>query len=143
MTNAPYLLPQARAGQRLGHGQLVDSMVNDGLWDIYNDFHMGMTGELVHQKYEISREEQDEYAVQSHQKAAAAEAAGRFDAERIPVMIPQRKKDPIAFTTDETVRADASVEGMAKLRPAFKREGGSVTAGNASGLNDAAADCAT
>lgn len=139
MTNAPYLVPQARAGMRLGNAQLVDSMVNDGLWDIYNDFHMGMTGEMVHRKYEISREEQDEFAVNSHKKAAAAEAAGLFADERIPIEIPQRKGDPVRFETDETVRADASLEGMGRLRPAFDRKAGTVTAGNASAINDGAA----
>lgn len=139
MTNAPYLLPQARAGMRLGHSQVVDSMVHDGLWDIYNDFHMGMTGEMVHRKYEISREEQDAFAVNSHHKAAAAEAAGRFADERIAIDIPQRKGDPVRFETDETVRGDSTVEGMAKLRPAFDRKAGTVTAANASAINDGAA----
>lgn len=138
MTNAPYLLPQARAGQRLGHGQLVDSMVHDGLWDIYNDFHMGMTGEKVAAKHEVTREQQDEFAARSHQKAEAAEAAGRFDAERFTVQVPQRKKDPIAFNTDETMRAGMTAESLAKLRPAFQREGGTVTAANASAINDGA-----
>ena len=138
MTNAPYLLPEARDGVRLGHGKLLDSMVHDGLWDIYNDFHMGMTGELVAKEHAITREEQDAYAVESHRRAAEAEAAGRFDAERLTVQVPQRKKDPIPFAKDENVRADATVEGMGKLRPAFDREG-SVTAGNASSINDGAA----
>jgi acetyl-CoA C-acetyltransferase len=139
MTNAPYLLPEARAGVRLGHGQLIDSMVGDGLWDIYNDFHMGMTAELVADKYEISREEQDAFAANSHHKAAEATAAGRFDDEKFTIEIPQRKKDPVAFTTDEGIRGDTTAEGIAKLKPAFKRDGGSVTAANASQINDGAA----
>jgi len=138
MTNAPYLLPQAREGVRLGHGQVVDSMVHDGLWDIYNDFHMGMTGEAVANKYEIAREEQDAFAVESHRRASDAENAGRFDAERFTVEVPQRKKDPIAFSKDEGIRHDATLEGMAKLKPAFDRKNGSVTAANASSINDGA-----
>jgi acetyl-CoA C-acetyltransferase len=139
MTNAPYLLPDARKGSRLGHAQMLDSMVNDGLWDIYNDFHMGMTGELVAEKFEIAREAQDEFAANSHAKAHAATEAGRFDEEKFTVEVPQRKKDPIAFRTDENVRSDATAESLAKLRPAFKRDGGTVTAANASSINDGAA----
>jgi acetyl-CoA C-acetyltransferase len=138
MTNAPYLLPEARAGVRLGHGKLVDSMIQDGLWDVYNDFHMGATAELVAKKYEITRKMQDEFAVLSHQKAAEATAAGRFEAEKFAVRIPQKKGEPIAFTADEGIRADATVEGIAKLKPAFQ-EGGTVTAANASSINDGAA----
>jgi acetyl-CoA C-acetyltransferase len=138
MTNAPYLLPEARAGVRLGHGKLIDSMVFDGLWDVYNDFHMGVTAELVAKKYEITRKDQDEFAVASHKKAAEATAAGRLDAEKFAVRIPQKKGDPIAFTTDEGVRGDSTVEGLAKLKPAFQ-EGGTVTAANASQINDGAA----
>jgi acetyl-CoA C-acetyltransferase len=138
MSNAPYLLPEARRGVRLGHGQLIDSMVNDGLWDKSNDFHMGMTAELVADKYKITREEQDAFAVESHRRASEAEKAGRFDAERFEVLVPQRRKDPISFNNDENIRHDASLEGMAKLRAAFKRDG-SVTAGNASSINDGAA----
>ncbi|MCA9000533.1 MAG: acetyl-CoA C-acyltransferase, partial [Planctomycetes bacterium] len=137
MSNAPYLLPEARRGVRLGHGQLLDAMVNDGLWDKYNDFHMGMTAEKVAEKFGISREEQDEFAVESHRRASEAEKAGRFDAERFEVMVPQRKKDPIAVTKDENIRHDASLEGMAGLRAAFAKDG-SVTAGNASSINDGA-----
>lgn len=137
MTNAPYLMPEARAGVRLGHGKLIDSMVWDGLWDIFNDFHMGSTGELVARKYEISRRAQDEFAAQSHQKAAAATAAGKFDAEKFAVSIPQRKGDPIAFTTDETVRGDTTADSIAKLKPAFESTG-TVTAANASSINDGA-----
>ena len=139
MTGAPYLLPEARAGSRLGHGKLIDSMVGDGLWDVFNDFHMGMTAELVAEKYEISREEQDAFAANSHRVAAEATAAGRFDDEKLAVEIPQRKGDPVAFTTDESIRADTTAQGIAKLRPAFKRDGGSVTAANASQINDGAA----
>ncbi|MFT7671403.1 MAG: acetyl-CoA C-acetyltransferase, partial [Planctomycetota bacterium] len=138
MTNAPYLLPQARAGQRLGHGNLIDSMVHDGLWEIYNDFHMGITAEMVAEKYEITREAQDEFAARSHQKAAEATAAGRFDDERFAISIPQRKKDPIEFNTDETIREGMTPESIAKMRPAFKKDG-SVTAANASAINDGAA----
>jgi acetyl-CoA C-acetyltransferase len=138
MTNAPYLLPEARAGVRLGHGKLVDSMVFDGLWDIYNDFHMGVTAELVAKKYEITRKDQDEFAVASHKKAAEATAAGRFEAEKFAVKIPQRKGEPLAFTTDEGIRGDTTVEGIGKLKPAFQ-DGGTVTAANASQINDGAA----
>jgi len=137
MTNAPYLVPDARAGARLGHAQMLDSMVWDGLWDVYNDFHMGLTGELVSQKYEISREMQDAFAAESHRKAAEATAAGRLDAEKFTVEIPQRKGDPLAFTTDEGIRGETTAEGLAKLRPAFKKDG-TVTAGNASQINDGA-----
>jgi acetyl-CoA C-acetyltransferase len=138
MTNAPYLLPEARAGVRLGHGKLVDSMVFDGLWDVYNDFHMGATAELVAKKYEISRRAQDEFAVASHKKAAEATSAGRFDAEKFAVVIPQKKGEPLLFTTDEGIRGDSTVEGISKLKPAFQ-EGGTVTAANASQINDGAA----
>lgn len=138
MTNAPYLLPEARAGVRLGHGKLVDSMIFDGLWDVYNDFHMGATAELVAKKYEITRKDQDEFAVASHKKAAEATAAGRFEAEKFAVRIPQKKGDPVAFTADEGIRPDATVEGISKLKPAFQ-EGGTVTAANASSINDGAA----
>lgn len=137
MTNAPYLLPEARAGVRLGHGKLIDSMVWDGLWDVYNDFHMGNTGELVAKKYEISRREQDEYAARSHQKAGAATAAGKFEAEKFAVKIPQKKGDPIAFTADEGVRGDTTADAIAKLKPAFD-PAGTVTAANASSINDGA-----
>ncbi|MEZ6015752.1 MAG: acetyl-CoA C-acetyltransferase [Planctomycetota bacterium] len=139
MTNAPYLVPQARAGMRLGHAQLVDSMINDGLWDIYNDFHMGMTGELVADKYAITREEQDTFAATSHNRAEAAEAAGRFDDERFSVSIPQRKGDPVVFRSDEGIRAGMTPASIASLKPAFKRDGGTVTAANASSINDGAA----
>jgi len=138
MTNAPYLLPEARAGVRLGHGKLIDSMVWDGLWDIYNDFHMGNTGELVAKKYEITRREQDEFAAKSHQKAADAIKNGRLDAEKFAVKIPQKKGDPISFLEDEGVRGDTTADSIAKLKPAFDPTG-SVTAANASSINDGAA----
>jgi acetyl-CoA C-acetyltransferase len=137
MTNAPYLLPDARAGVRLGHGKLIDSMVADGLWDVYNDFHMGSTAELVARKYEISREEQDAFAAESHRKAAEATAAGRLDMEKFTIEVPQRKKDPIQFTTDETIREGTTAEGLAKMRAAFEKDG-TVTAANASAINDGA-----
>jgi acetyl-CoA C-acetyltransferase len=138
MTNAPYLMPEARAGVRLGHGKLIDSMIQDGLWDVYNDFHMGLTGELVAERYEISRAEQDEFAAESHNRAEAAENAGRFNAERFAVQIPQRKGDPIVFTKDEGIRAGMTAASIAGLKPAFKPQGGSVTAANASSINDGA-----
>ena len=140
MTNAPYLLPQARKGYRLGNGQLVDSMVNDGLWDIYNNYHMGMTGENVAEKYGITREEQDEYAVNSHRKAAAAWKECRFNSQVVPVEIPAKKKggEPTLFKMDESVREDTTVEVLRGLKPAFKKDG-TVTAGNAPGVNDGAA----
>jgi acetyl-CoA C-acetyltransferase len=136
MSQAPYLLRQARTGYRLGNGTLVDSVVYDGLWDVYNDFHMGNTGELVAEKYKVSRQEQDQYAYNSHKKAIAAIKAGKFRAEIVPVAIPQKKGDPIKFEVDECPREDTSVEALAKLRPAFKKDG-TVTAGNAPGVNDA------
>jgi acetyl-CoA C-acetyltransferase len=138
MTNAPYLLPEARAGVRLGHGKLVDSMVADGLWDVYNDFHMGNTGELVAKKYEISRRQQDEFAANSHKKAGEATAAGRFEAEKFAIKLPQRKGEPLSFTTDESVRGDTTADSIAKLKPAFQPDGGTVTAANASSINDGA-----
>jgi acetyl-CoA C-acetyltransferase len=138
MSGAPYLMPEARAGVRLGHGQLLDSMVTDGLWDKYNDFHMGMTGELVADKYEIGREEQDAFAAASHNKAEAAINAGRFDQEIVGVPVPQRKGDPVTLLKDENVRPGMTVEGLAKMRPAFKKDG-TVTAANASSINDGAA----
>ena len=140
MTNAPYLLPQARSGFRMGNATAVDSMVHDGLWDAYNDFHMGQTAELVAEKYGITREEQDAYALRSHQKAAAAWRAGRFAEEVVPVEVPAKKKGQAAvrFERDESVREDASLEALRALKPAFKKDG-TVTAGNAPGVNDAAA----
>ena len=138
MSNAPYLIPKAREGYRLGNGELVDSMINDGLWCAFENYHMGCTGEVVADQYSIDRTEQDEFAVGSHRKAAAAIAAGRFKDEIVPVEIPQRKGAAIVFDTDETVREDTSVEGLGKLKPAFKQEGGTVTAGNAPSVNDGA-----
>ena len=140
MTNAPYLLPQARSGFRMGNNVAVDSMVNDGLWDVYNDFHMGQTAELVAEKYGVTREEQDAFAVMSHQKAAAAWREGRFAAEVVPVEIPAKKKgaEPKLFERDEAIREDTTIETLRALKPAFKKDG-TVTAGNAPGVNDAAA----
>ncbi len=138
MSNAPYILPKARDGYRMGHGQIIDSMINDGLWDIYNDFHMGSTGELVAEKYQVSRNEQDEYAYHSHRKALEAIDAGLFKEEITPVHIPQRKGDAIVFDNDEGPRRDTSVESLARLRAAFKKDG-TVTAGNAPSVNDAGA----
>ncbi len=138
MSNAPYLLPEARSGVRLGHGKLIDSMVWDGLWDIYNDFHMGITGEKVAEKHGITRAMQDEFAARSHQRAAEATAAGRLSEERFAVAIPQRKGDPIQFNTDEGIKGDTTAESIAKLKPAFKPDGGTVTAANASSINDGA-----
>jgi acetyl-CoA C-acetyltransferase len=138
MSNAPYLIPKAREGYRLGNGELVDSMINDGLWCAFENYHMGCTGEVVADEYRIGRAEQDEFATGSHRKAAAAIAAGRFRDEIVPVEIPQKKGAALVFDTDETVREDTSVEGLGKLKPAFKKEGGSVTAGNAPSVNDGA-----
>ena len=137
MSNAPYLIPKAREGYRLGHGTLVDSAINDGLWCAFDDQHMGCTGEVVSEKYQVSREEQDEYALSSQRKASAAIKSGRFKEEIVPVEIPQRKDSPIVFDTDEPVREDSSLEALGRLKPAFK-EGGTVTAGNAPGMNDGA-----
>jgi acetyl-CoA C-acetyltransferase len=140
MTNAPYLLPQARKGYRLGNGQVVDSMVHDGLWDIYNDYHMGITGENVAEKYGITRQEQDEFAVNSHRKAVAAMKECRFKSQIVPVEIPAKKKGeaPVLFEKDESPREDTTIEVLRSLKPAFKKDG-TVTAGNAPGVNDGAA----
>ena len=140
MTNAPYLLPNARKGYRLGNGQLVDSMVHDGLWEIYNDYHMGNTGENVAEKYGITREEQDAFAVDSHKKAIAAWKECRFSSQVVPVEIAAKKKGdpPVKFEKDESPREDTTVETLRKLKPAFKKDG-TVTAGNAPGVNDGAA----
>jgi acetyl-CoA C-acetyltransferase len=138
MSNCPYLLPNAREGMRLGNGQLVDSMIHDGLWDAYADYHMGMTGEVVAERFGISREEQDRYALGSHQKAVSAIKAGKFKDEILPVAIPQKKGDSVIFSVDESPREDTSLEALSRLKPAFK-EGGTVTAGNAPGVNDGAA----
>ncbi|KAF0815428.1 Acetyl-CoA acetyltransferase [Andreprevotia sp. IGB-42] len=138
MSATPHLLPGSRDGFRMGNTQLIDSMVYDGLTDVYNNYHMGVTAENIAKKHNISRTEQDELALASQQKAAAAQAAGRFADEIVPVTIPQKKGDPVVFEQDEFIKANASMEGLSKLRPAFDKEG-TVTAGNASGLNDGAA----
>lgn len=137
MSNAPYLMTKARAGFRMGHQQALDSMIHDGLWDVYNDYHMGNTGEVVAERWKVSREAQDEWAYESHRKAIAAIDAGKFKSEIVPVEVPQRKGDPILFDTDESPRRDTSIEALGKLRPAFKKDG-TVTAGNAPGVNDGA-----
>ena len=138
MSNGPYLAPGVREGLRLGPGQLLDATVHDGLWDVYNDFHMGMTGERVSEKYGIDRRQMDEYALQSHRKAARAIREGKFKAETLPVLIPQKKGEPLIFDTDESVREDSSLAALEKLKPVFKTDG-TVTAGNAPGMNDGAA----
>ncbi|HET8945992.1 MAG TPA: acetyl-CoA C-acetyltransferase [Candidatus Polarisedimenticolia bacterium] len=138
MSNAPYLIKGAREGFRLGHGEMVDAMIHDGLWEAYENYHMGCCGENVAEKYGVSRQAQDEYALGSHRKAIAAIEAGKFKAEIVPVTLPQRKGPPVVFDTDESPRRETSMEALAKLKPAFK-EGGTVTAGNAPGVNDGAA----
>ncbi|HET9478632.1 MAG TPA: acetyl-CoA C-acetyltransferase, partial [Pyrinomonadaceae bacterium] len=138
MSNAPYLIPKAREGYRLGNGELVDSMINDGLWCAFENYHMGCTGEVVAEEYSISRSQQDEFAVNSHRKAAAAIREGKFKDEIVPVEIKQKKGPALMFDTDETVREDTTAEVLGKLKPAFKSEGGTVTAGNAPGVNDGA-----
>ena len=138
MSQAPYVMPAARTGQRMGHGKLIDSMIQDGLWDAFNDYHMGITAENLVDKYGISREEQDAFAAASQQKAVAAIEAGRFADEITPILIPSRKGEPVSFASDEQPRAGTTAESLAKLKPAFKKDG-SVTAGNASSLNDGAA----
>jgi acetyl-CoA C-acetyltransferase len=138
MTNCPYLLPQARSGYRIGNGVVVDAMVNDGLWDAYENFHMGITGELVAEKYGITREEQDKFAFESHQKAVRARKSCFFEPQILPIEVPQKKGDPLVIQYDESPREDTSLEVLAKLKPAFKKDG-TVTAGNAPGTNDGAA----
>src|SRR5215470_10216738 len=140
MTNAPYLLPQARKGYRLGDGKLIDSVVHDGLWDVYNDYHMGTTGENVAEKYKISREEQDEYALNSHRRAVSAIKECRFKDQIVPVELPAKKKGapPQFFSVDESPREDTRLEVLRSLKPAFKKDG-TVTAGNAPGVNDGGA----
>jgi acetyl-CoA C-acetyltransferase len=138
MTNAPYLLPSARRGLRMGDSSVVDSMVRDGLWCACEDWHMGMTGEMVAEKHSITREQQDAYALESHRRASAAWREGRFDAEVVPVEVPGKKGAVTVVKRDESVREDASLEALAALKPAFKKDG-TVTAGNAPGVNDAAA----
>ncbi|MGD8377743.1 MAG: acetyl-CoA C-acetyltransferase [Acidobacteriota bacterium] len=138
MSNAPYLLERAREGLRMGDGKLLDSMIHDGLWDAYEDYHMGNTGEVVAEEYGISRSAQDEWALGSHRKAIAAIEAGKFRDETIAVEVPQRKGEPLRFEVDEAPRKDTTLEALSKLRPAFKKDG-TVTAGNAPGVNDGAA----
>ena len=138
MSASPHVLPGSRDGFRMGDAKLVDTMIVDGLWDVYNQYHMGTTAENVAKKYEISRKEQDEFAVASQNKAEAAQKAGRFNDEIVPVMIAQRKGDPVAFAQDEFPKAGTTIDSVAGLRPAFAKEG-TVTAANASGLNDGAA----
>jgi len=137
MSNAPYLLTKAREGYRLGNGVLVDAMINDGLWCAFENYHMGCTGEVVAERYHVGRTEQDEYALNSHRKAAAAIDSGKFSEEILKIEIPQKKGSPIVFDKDETVREDTSMEALGKLKPAFKTDG-TVTAGNAPGVNDGA-----
>jgi acetyl-CoA C-acetyltransferase len=140
MSNAPYLLPQARTGYRMGNGVLVDAMIHDGLWDVYNQFHMGAAAEMVAEKYNITREDQDAFAAESHRRAASATAASRFQAQILPIEVPSAKKGegPRVFDTDEAIRPDTTIGALAKLKPAFK-PGGTVTAGNAPGVSDGAA----
>jgi acetyl-CoA C-acetyltransferase len=139
MSNAPYLLPAARKGLRMGDSKAVDAMIHDGLWDVYNAYHMGVTGENVAEKYAITREEQDSFALESHRRAAAAQKAGKFQLQILPVEIPGKKKNdpPTRFDHDESVRADTTLEALRALKPAFKKDG-TVTAGNAPGVNDGA-----
>ncbi len=137
MSLTPYYLPRARTGYRMGHAELVDGMIYDGLWCSFGDYHMGVAAEIIAEKYDVTREAQDEYAVGSHRKAVDAIKSGRFKKEIVPVEVPQRKGDPIVIDTDESPRADTSVETLAKLRPVFKKDG-TVTAGNAPGINDGA-----
>jgi acetyl-CoA C-acetyltransferase len=138
MSNGPYLLPRARQGYRLGHGELLDATVHDGLWCAFGDYHLGCTGDLVAERYGVSREEQDAWALRSHQRAAAARERGGFAAEIVPVDVPQTKGPALVFDADETIRADTSSEALARLKPVFGAEG-TVTAGNAPGVNDGAA----
>jgi acetyl-CoA C-acetyltransferase len=140
MSNAPYLLPQGRNGFRMGDAKVVDSMIRDGLWDVFNDYHMGLTGENVAEKHSITREQQDAFALESHRRANKAQIDGRFTSQILPVEIPAKKKGEATgkFDRDESVRADASIEALRALKPAFKKDG-TVTAGNAPGVNDGAA----
>ena len=138
MSNIPYALPNARDGYRMGNQTDIDLLIHDGLWCPFENWHMGNTGEVVSEKYQIGRDKQDEYAFNSHRKAMEARDSGRFDDEIVPVEIPQRKGDPVNFDHDETIRDDTSVDSLSKLKPAFKKDGGTVTAGNAPGVNDGA-----
>jgi acetyl-CoA C-acetyltransferase len=137
MTNSPYLLPKARQGYRMGHGELQDATIHDGLWCAFGDFHMGCTGDLVSRRYEISRKEQDAWALRSHQRAAAAQESGAFVDEIVAIEVPQRRGSTLVFDRDETIRADTSLEKLASLAPVFSADG-TVTAGNAPGVNDGA-----
>jgi acetyl-CoA C-acetyltransferase len=139
MSNSPYLMKGARSGFRLGNAELLDAMIVDGLWDVYEDFHMGQTAELVAEKYGISRQEQDQFALESHQKAVRAMKSCYVSEQIVPIELPQRKGAPVIIRTDESPREDTSLEALARLKPAFKKEGGTVTAGNAPGTNDGAA----
>jgi acetyl-CoA C-acetyltransferase len=138
MSNGPYLIPRLREGLRLGNGELIDAVVHDGLWDVYNDFHMGITGEKVAEKYAVSRGEMDAYAAESHRRAAEATEAGKFRREILPIEIPQKKGAPLVIDRDEPIRSDTTAEALSKLKPVFKDDG-TVTAGNAPGMNDGAA----
>jgi acetyl-CoA C-acetyltransferase len=138
MSNCPYIIPKVREGLRMGNGSVVDLMIHDGLWCPFENWHMGNAGELVADCYKVTREQQDQYSAESHKKAAAAQSAGKFSAEILPVTIPQRKGDPIVFAKDESVRADTTADALRALKPAFKKDG-SVTAGNAPPVNDGAA----
>ena len=138
MSQAPYVMPGARDGYRMGHQTIVDSMINDGLWCAFNDYHMGITAENIVERYELSREEQDTFSAESQRRAQAAIEAGKFKEEIVPVEVPQRRGEPVIFETDEYVRGDTTAEKLGNLRPAFKKDG-TVTAGNASGINDGAA----
>ncbi len=138
MSNCPYLLPGARQGYKMGSVEMIDSIIHDGLWDVYNDYHMGQTAELVSEKYRVSREEQDAYALESHRRAIAAIRECRFSAQIVPVEVPQKKGEPVVISRDEGPREDTSMEALRKLKPAFKKDG-TVTAGNAPGVNDGAA----
>ncbi|MDX1491163.1 MAG: acetyl-CoA C-acetyltransferase [Pseudohongiellaceae bacterium] len=138
MSQSAHVVPHSRTGQKMGHWQMIDTMLNDGLWDAFNDYHMGITAENLAKKYAISREQQDEFALASQLKAAAAIASGRFSDEILPISVPQRKGDPVIVAEDEGPRGDSTLEGLARLRPAFQKDG-TVSAGNASGINDGAA----
>jgi len=138
MSNCPYLMPKVREGLRMGDAAIIDSMIHDGLWDSFNNIHMGLTGEHVSEKYHVTREEQDRYAADSHKKAAHATRQGWFKDEILPVSIPQKKGDPIVIDRDESIREDTTAETLSRLKPAFKKDG-TVTAGNAPGVNDGAA----
>lgn len=137
MSNGPYLAMRAREGYRLGNGQLLDATVHDGLWCAFNDYHMGNTGEVVAERWDVDRRAQDEWSLRSHRRAAAAADAGEFDDEILPVQIPQRRGDPVILSRDESIRADTDLEALGRLRPVFQKEG-TVTAGNAPGVNDGA-----